>query len=120
MEQVHFHGKIRVICKGAQRIDGGMDDDAGYKTSAAVKYRDKQETHCDRKDDLHRLFTRSMPLPLTRLIICPMPKVTLEMTTADLMLSFAIATNRSPREIISSKKPTQSMHTIRQAVSAGE
>lgn len=52
MEQVHFHGKIRVICKGAQRIDGGMDDDAGYKTSAAVKYRDKQETHCDRKDDL--------------------------------------------------------------------
>ena len=27
----------------------------------------------------HRLLTKSIPLPLKRLMICPMPKVTLEM-----------------------------------------
>lgn len=29
MEQVHFRGKIHVICKGAKRVDGSVDEDAG-------------------------------------------------------------------------------------------
>ena len=52
--------------------------------------------------------------------ICPLPKVTLEMMTADLIWSLAMALNRRPRKITSSRKPTQSMHAMRQAVSAGE
>ena len=67
----------------------------------------------------HRLLTRSIPLPLNRLMICPMPKVTLEMMTADFTLSLAMATNSRPRKITSSRNPTQSIHTIRQTVSAG-
>ena len=52
--------------------------------------------------------------------ICPLPKVTLKMITADLILSLAMVLNRRPRKITSSRKPTQSMHAMRQAVSAGE
>lgn len=63
------------------------------------------------------LLTKSMPLPLKRLMICPMPKVTLEMMIADLVLSFAMDVNRNPLKITSSKNPTQSIHTIRQDVS---
>lgn len=44
----------------------------------------------------HRLLTKPMPLPLKRLIMCPMPKVTLEIIIADFTLSFAIEANRSP------------------------
>ena len=42
-----------------------------------------------------------------------------EMTAADLTLFFAMAVNRKPRKITSSRNPTQSIHTTRQAVSTG-
>ena len=43
MEQVRFRGKACVICKGAERVDGGMDEDAGKQAAAAIKDRDQQE-----------------------------------------------------------------------------
>ena len=52
MEQVHFRGNVRVICKGAKRVDGGMDEDAGKQAAAAIKNRDQQEAHRNGKDDL--------------------------------------------------------------------
>lgn len=56
MEQVHFRGKARVICKGAKRVDGRMDDDAEEQATAAIKDRDQQETDCDCKDDLAQVI----------------------------------------------------------------
>ena len=47
MEQVRFRGKIHVICKGAERIDGGMDEDAGKQAAAAIKDRYQQKVDCD-------------------------------------------------------------------------
>ena len=44
--------KPRIVCEGAQRVDGGMGDDAGEQTAAAVKDRDQQEAYRDSKDDL--------------------------------------------------------------------
>ena len=58
MEQVHFRGKARVICKGAKRVDGGMNDDAGEQTSTAIKDRDQQEAHRDGKDDLAQVIDK--------------------------------------------------------------
>lgn len=55
MKQVHFRGKIHVICKGAKRVDGGMDDDAGEQTPATIKNRDKQKAHRDGKNDLAQI-----------------------------------------------------------------
>ena len=52
MEQEHFRGKTGIIGKGAKRVDGGMDDNAGDQATAAIKDRDQQETDCDCKDDL--------------------------------------------------------------------
>ena len=52
MEQVHFRGKVRIIRKSAECVDGGMDDDAGKQAAAAIKNRDQQEADCDRKNDL--------------------------------------------------------------------
>ena len=52
MEQVHFRGKIHVICKGAKRVDGGMDENAGKQAAAAIKDRDQQKAHRDGKTDL--------------------------------------------------------------------
>ena len=49
----------------------------------------------------------SLPLPLKRLTICPMPKVNEDTMIAVFRLSFSIARNRSPRKMTSSKKPTQ-------------
>ena len=56
MEQVHFRGKVRIIRKSAERVDGGMDDDAGEQATAAIKDRDQQETDCDCKDDLAQVI----------------------------------------------------------------
>ena len=55
MEQVHFRGEIRIICKSAERIYRGMDEDAGQQAAAAIKDRDKQEAHRDGKDDLAQI-----------------------------------------------------------------
>ena len=52
MEQVHFRGKVRIIDKSAECVDGGMDEDAGEKTAAAIKDCDQQEADRDRKNDL--------------------------------------------------------------------
>ena len=52
MEQVHFRGKVRIIGKGAERVDGGMCGDTGEQTPATIKDRDQQKTDRNRKDDL--------------------------------------------------------------------
>ena len=52
MKQVHFRGKACIICKGAKHVDGGMDEDAGEKTAAAIKDCDQQEADRDGKNDL--------------------------------------------------------------------
>lgn len=52
MEQVRFRGKVRIIGKGAERVDGGMNDDAGEQAAAAIKDRDQQEADRNRKKDL--------------------------------------------------------------------
>ena len=56
-----------------------------------------------------RFGNSSAPEPFTRLIICPIPKVTLDTITAALKLSLRIAPKRRPRNISSSKNPTHSM-----------
>ena len=56
MEQVRFRGKIHIIRKGAERVDGGMDEDAGQQAVATIKNRDQQETHCGCKDDLAQVM----------------------------------------------------------------
>ena len=52
MEQVHFRGKVRIIGKSAECVDGGMDEDAGEETAAAIKDCDQQEADRNRKNDL--------------------------------------------------------------------
>ena len=52
MNQVHFRGKICIIGKGTERIDGRVNEDARNQTAATVKNRDQQETHRNGKDDL--------------------------------------------------------------------
>ena len=64
MKQVHFCGKVRIIGKGAERVDCGMYDDTGQQTSAAIKYRDQQESNRNRKNDLtqviHKIHTAAV------------------------------------------------------------
>ena len=52
MKQVHFRGKVRLIRKGAECVDGGMDEDAGKQATAAIKDCDQQESNRDCKNDL--------------------------------------------------------------------
>ena len=52
MEQVHFCGKARIIGKGAERVDGSVNNNAREQTSTAIKDRDQQEADCNRKNDL--------------------------------------------------------------------
>ena len=58
MKQVHFRGKVRIICKGAKHIDGGMDDDAGEQAAAAIKDCDQQESNRDGKNDLAQVIDK--------------------------------------------------------------
>lgn len=58
MKHLHFHTKIYVICKGAKRVDGGMDKDAREQTAAAIKNRDQQEADRDGKDDLAQVIDK--------------------------------------------------------------
>lgn len=58
MEQVRFRGKVRIIRKSAERVDGGMDEDAGEQAAAAVKDRDQHEAHRDGKKDLAQVVER--------------------------------------------------------------
>ena len=55
MQQMHFRGEIRVISKGTKRIDGGMNENTGNQTAAAVKDRDQQKAHRNVKDDLAQI-----------------------------------------------------------------
>ena len=59
MEQVRFRGKIHIIRKSAERVDGGMDEDAGEQAAAAVKDRDQQKTDRDGKNDLAQVIDQS-------------------------------------------------------------
>lgn len=59
MEQVRFRGKVRIIRKSAERVDGGMDEDAGEQAAAAVKDRDQQKTDRDGKNDLAQVIDQS-------------------------------------------------------------
>ena len=59
MEQVRFRGKIHIIRKGAERVDGGMDEDAGKQAAAAIKDCDQQESNHDGKNDLAQVIDQS-------------------------------------------------------------
>ena len=52
MQQLHFRGKLRVVGKRAEHIDGGMNEDTGNQTAAAIKNRNQQEADRDCKYDL--------------------------------------------------------------------
>ena len=56
MQQVRYRGKVRVIGKGAERVDGGMDENTWNQASSAVKYRDQQETDRNREDNLTQVI----------------------------------------------------------------
>ena len=56
MEQLCFHGKTSIICKCAERVDGGMDEDAGEQAATAVKDRDQQKADRNRKSDLAQVI----------------------------------------------------------------
>ena len=56
MEQVHFRGKVRIICKGAERVDGRMDENTGEQTPATIKNRDQQEADRDGENDLAQVI----------------------------------------------------------------
>lgn len=56
MEQVHFRGKVCIIRKCTERVDGSVDNDAGKQTPAAIKDRDQQKTDCDCKNDLAQVI----------------------------------------------------------------
>ena len=58
MEQVHFRSKVRIIRKSAERVDGGMDDDAGEQAAAAIKDCDQQESNRDGKNDLAQVIDK--------------------------------------------------------------
>ena len=58
MEQVHFRGKACIICKGAKRVDGSVDEDAREQAAAAIKNRDQQEANRDGKDDLAQVIDK--------------------------------------------------------------
>ena len=53
---MHFRGKACIICKGAERVDGGMDDDAGEQAAAAIKDRDQQKADRDGENDLAQVI----------------------------------------------------------------
>lgn len=46
------------IGKGAERVDGGVGDNAGKQASATIKQQDKQEADRDCKDDLTDIFNQ--------------------------------------------------------------
>ena len=58
MNKVHFRGKIRVICKGAERVDCRVNEYTRDKAPAVVKDSDKQEADRDRKDDLAQVIDK--------------------------------------------------------------
>lgn len=119
MEQVHFRGKIRVICKGAECVDGGMDEDAGEQAAAAVKDRDQQEAYRDGKDDLTQVGHQIHAAAVEQIDNVPDAK---GHAGDDDRRSYVFPCNghqQKARKITSSKNPTQSMHTMRQTVSAG-
>ena len=55
MEQVHFRGKVRIIRKSAERVDGRMDENTGEQTPATIKNRDQQKADRNRKGDLAQI-----------------------------------------------------------------
>ena len=69
MEQVRFRGKIHIIRKSAERVDGGMDEDAGEQAAAAVKDRDQQKTDRDGKNDLELYATQQTSTPADGLTV---------------------------------------------------
>ena len=55
---MHFRGKAYSICKGAKHVDGGMDEDAGKQTAAAIKDCDQQESNRDGKNNLAQVIDK--------------------------------------------------------------
>ena len=55
MKQMHLHGKIPVVGKRSERVDGGMHKNAWDQASAAIKDRDQQKTDRNGKDDLAQI-----------------------------------------------------------------
>ena len=58
MEQARFRGKVCVIREGAERIDSGMEEDAGIQAASAVKNRDQQEADRAGENDLTQVIDK--------------------------------------------------------------
>lgn len=56
MKQMLFRSKVRLIRKCTERIDCRMGENAGKQTAAAVKNRNQQKAHSNRKDDLAQIL----------------------------------------------------------------
>ena len=61
MEQARFHGKTGVVCKRAENVDGGVDENAGEQAAAAVKKLDLDE-HTPVFDELVSLKAQQLAI----------------------------------------------------------
>ena len=53
--ELRFQGDLRIVGKRAERVDCGMDGNAGKQASAAIENRHKQEADRNRKADLAKV-----------------------------------------------------------------
>ena len=53
---MHFRSKVHIIGKGAERVDGSVDEDAGEQAPNTIKHRDQQEANCNRKNNLAQVI----------------------------------------------------------------
>ena len=112
--------RFSVICKGAKRVDGGMDEDAGEQAAAAIKDCDQQEADCNRKDNLAQVVDQIHTAAVEQVDDMSDAKSHTGDNNGGFDIVLCNGLKQKPRKITSSKNPTQSIHTIRQTVSAGE
>lgn len=55
MNQLPFHGNVRIISKRTKRIYGRMNDDAGEHASAAIENGHEHKAYRNRKNDLAQI-----------------------------------------------------------------
>ena len=109
-------GNTTILTTGASSLNTLWEITQGHRDPPRQKMMTYRNPMSTAKKICTRFSITPIPLPLMRLMICPRPKVTLETTTAHLMLSRDMALNKNPRKISSSRKPTQSILTIKHTV----
>ena len=120
MEQVHFRGKVRIIGKSAECVDGRMDEDAGKQVAAAIKDCDQQETDCDCKDDLAQVIDQIHTAAIEQIDDMPNAERYTGNNNGGLDIVFCNGLKQKTPEDYFLQNPTQSIHTMRQTVAAGE